>query len=140
MNWEFAFTIANISVLPAWFLLLVFPKSEAAKTVVYSWLYPILLGLVYLALTIYSIGGDGGMDTLENLKTSFQRSEVLLLGWVHYLVFDLFIGAWISRDSLKNEVSQIFVKPCLILTLFAGPIGLLSYAIVRSIKIQKLTL
>lgn len=140
MNWELAFTIANISVLPAWFLLVVFPKSQATKTVVYSWLYPISLALVYLALTIYSFGGEGGMDTLENLKTSFQRSEVLLLGWVHYLAFDLFIGAWISRDSIKNQVSQILVKPCLVLTLFAGPIGLLSYAAIRSVKLRKLTL
>lgn len=80
------------------------------------------------------------MDTLENLKTSFARDEVLVLGWVHYLVFDLFIGAWMVRDAESLAIQHLKIVPSLILTLFAGPVGLLSYLIIRWTMTKKLTL
>lgn len=136
MNWELAFKIANASVIPAWLLLLVVPRANITKNVVHSGLYPLLLGVTYVVLTFVSFGGEGGMDSLANLKLSFQRNEVLLLGWVHYLVFDLFVGAWISRDAGKNDISNFVRVPCLILTLFLGPIGLLLYITFRVIKLR----
>ena len=140
MNWELLFKIANASVIPAWLLLLLLPQHKVTKQVVHSAAYPILLGLVYTILMVTSIGGEGGMDSLENLKLSFARDEVLLLGWVHYLVFDLFIGAWIVRDAFQNQITHIKTVPSLVLTLFAGPIGLLSYLIIRGIIRRRLTL
>lgn len=80
------------------------------------------------------------MDTLENLKLSFQRDEVLVLGWVHYLVFDLFIGAWIARDAAANGIKHLSIIPSLVLTLFVGPVGLLSYLILRTILLRRLML
>ncbi len=80
------------------------------------------------------------MDTLENLKLSFTRDEVLILGWVHYLVFDLFIGAWISRDSSQNNIPHLQIIPSLTLTLLLGPIGLLTYLIIRWFHLKKVTL
>jgi len=74
------------------------------------------------------------MDTLQNLKISFQRDEILVLGWVHYLAFDLFIGAWISRDSHLIGLKRFVTIPILFLTLFAGPVGLLSYLTAKAIK------
>lgn len=140
MNYAILFKIANLSVLPGWFLLMILPKHRITQLVVQSYFYPVLLGLVYLTLIVSSWGGDGGMDTLANLKISFSRDEVLVLGWVHYLVFDLFIGAWIVRDSAANQIVHWSTIPSLILTLLAGPIGLLSYFIIRGIKLKRLTL
>lgn len=140
MNYALLFKIANLSVLSGWLLLLLAPKSKLAKVVVHSYLYPFLLGALYLYLMVTSFGGEGGMDTLENLKLSFSRDEILVLGWVHYLVFDLFIGAWMTRDAAKNGILHIAIVPSLVLTLFAGPIGLLSYMIIRAITLRKLML
>ena len=117
--------------------MVILPNSSITKTVVHSYLYPVLLGGSYLFMLIYSWGGDGGMDTLQNLKISFGRDEILILGWLHYLVFDLFIGAWIARDSKAHSIHHLAVIPSLILTLFAGPVGLLSYLGIRWIKIRK---
>ncbi|MBI1288326.1 MAG: DUF4281 domain-containing protein [Flavobacteriales bacterium] len=140
MSYPLLFKIANLSVLPGWLLLILAPKSKLTKVVVHSYLYPLLLGSLYLHLLFSSLGGDGGMDTLEHLKVSFSRDEILVLGWVHYLVFDLFIGAWMTRDATKNGILHIAIIPSLILTLFAGPIGLLSYLIIRAITLRKFTL
>ena len=140
MNYALLFKIANVSVIPAWLLLVVIPRHRITKAVVHSYLYPILLGIVYLTLMDTSWGGEGGMDTLENLKISFQRDEILVLGWVHYIVFDLFIGAWITRDALRVGIEHLKIIPSLVLTLFAGPIGLLSYLVLRAIITRKWTL
>lgn len=134
MNYDWLFSAVNVSVIPAWLLLVVLPKHQITKLVVHSYLYPMLLGALYIWLMITSWGGDGGMDTLQNLKTSFGRDEILVLGWVHYLVFDLFIGAWMSRDSRTLGIHHLTLIPCLVLTLFAGPIGLVSYLIIRWVK------
>lgn len=140
MNWELVFKLANLSVIPAWLMLVFIPQHRITKLVVHSYIYPILLGSFYLYMMIYSFGGEGGMDTLANLKLSFQRDEILILGWVHYLVFDLFIGAWIVRDSFKNDIKHIKTIPSLILTLLAGPVGLLTYVGIRWISLRKITL
>ena len=140
MNWELVFKIANLSVLPVWLLLVFLPKHRITKWVAHSYLYPILLGAFYLYMLVTSFGGDGGMDSLANLKLSFQRDEVLILGWVHYLVFDLFIGAWITRDANANSIKHLFIIPSLLLTLFAGPVGLLSYVLIRWYSTRKTTL
>jgi len=140
MDWELVFKLANISVLPGWFLLIFFPNQQITKYVAHSYLYPTLLGLFYIILMVNSLGGEGGMDTLENLKVSFGRDEVLVLGWVHYLVFDLFVGAWIVRDSSVLKIGQLTIVPALILTLLAGPIGLLFYLVLRWFYTKKLML
>lgn len=139
-DWGIIFKIANISVIPAWLLLIIIPRSTITRKVVHSYLYPALLGVFYLFLLVISWGGEGGMDTLENLKLSFQRDEVLVLGWVHYLIFDLFIGAWISRDATANGIKHLSITPSLVLTLFVGPVGLLSYLILRTILLRRLML
>lgn len=140
MNYPLLFKIANMSVLPAWALLVFLPRNKVTKFVVHSYLYPTLLGILYLILLITSWGGDGGMDTLENLKVSFGRDEILVLGWVHYLVFDLFIGAWLVRDSVEKNIKHLIIVPSLLLTLFVGPVGLISYLIIRFLKTKQWTL
>ena len=57
---------------------------------------------------------------------------MLLAGWVHYLAFDLFIGAWETRDAMARRVPRLLLAPCLVMTFMLGPIGLLCYHIVRA--------
>ncbi len=133
MNYELLFKIANASVMPAWLLLIALPKHKVTRFVSHSYLYPFALGGLYIFLLVISWGGEGGMDTLANLKLSFGRNEVLVLGWVHYLVFDLFIGGWITRDAAQVGINHLTIVPMLILTLFLGPVGLLLYLVYRLI-------
>ena len=53
-------------------------------------------------------------------------------GWVHYLAFDLFIGAWQVRDARVQGISHLLVIPCLQLTFLFGPAGLLLYFLIRA--------
>ncbi len=62
---------------------------------------------------------------------------MLLAGWLHYLAFDLFVGAWEVRDASTHGVPHVLVVPCLLLTFLLGPIGLLAYHAVRLITHER---
>ena len=36
---------------------------------------------------------------LDGVVALFGVRQAIFVGWVHYLVFDLFVGAWIARDA-----------------------------------------
>jgi hypothetical protein len=135
MTPDLAFQLANLSILPAWLLMFVAPGSIATRYVVYSYLYPILLGMVYivlLALTMQTGSGDFG--SLAGVKALFSSEWAVVLGWVHYLVFDMFVGSWALQDSRKLGISHWLVLPCLFFTLMLGPVGLLMYLLLRGVK------
>ena len=61
----------------------------------------------------------------------FTSPFAVLAGWVHYLAFELFVGAWEVRDARRRNVPHLLVVPCLALTLMLGPAGLMSYLMLR---------
>ena len=93
---------------------------------------PLSLGVVYaVVLASNIVGAPGGFSSLQEVADLFSNRWLLLAGWVHYLAFDLFIGAWEVRDATERGVPRLLVAPCLVLTFLFGPIGLLCYHGVR---------
>lgn len=134
MDLETLFSICQYSVMPAWALLVFAPRWKGTQVVVHTGIFPLAFGAVYLALAATNFfGGEGNFNSLEGVATMFENRGALLAGWVHYLVFDLFIGAWESRDSRRLGIPHLAVVPCLLLTLMAGPVGLLLYVALRMI-------
>lgn len=96
---------------------------------------PLSIALVYAVLIVrYMPGADGGFGSLADVATLFARPGLLLAGWVHYLAFDLFIGSWEGRDAARRGIPHVLVIPCLILTFMLGPIGLVAYWSIRSLR------
>ncbi|MGB6228819.1 MAG: ABA4-like family protein [Litorimonas sp.] len=126
----------HLSILPGWLLLIVAPRWRWTDRIVQSGLYPVGLGLLYTGLLISAIvlRGDGGsvdMSTVEGIATLFGHPLGILTGWAHYLVFDLFVGMWEARDARRRKMAHWKLVPCLVLTLLAGPLGLLLYFALR---------
>jgi hypothetical protein len=140
MNDEQLFTIANAAVLPAWALLALAPRWAWTRRLVHSALYPVVLGVVYTAgLLTSGPGSEGsaegaGLGSLAGIYAAFGDARMLLVAWVHYLVFDLFVGAWEARDAQRTGVPHWVLVPCLFLTLMAGPMGLLAYLAIRFVR------
>ena len=84
-------------------------------------------------------GAEGGFGSLADVATLFQKRELLLAGWIHYLCFDLFIGSWEVRDSQKHGIPHFVMIPCLLMTFMLGPIGLLFYFAIRTAKLRSLS-
>lgn len=137
MSDEQLFQLANFSVMPAWLLLALAPRWRWTRQLVHSALYPGLLGIAYTAGFWLADAGAGGADgegagmSLAAIGAAFANPRVLLVGWVHYLAFDLFIGAWQARDAQRRGVPQLLLVPCLFLTFMAGPMGLALYLAIR---------
>ncbi len=100
---------------------------------------PLLLSAGYLALiALHFQGTEGGFGSLAEVQTLFQKPELLLAGWIHYLAFDLFIGAWEVRDAQRHQIPHLVVIPCLVMTFMLGPIGLLFYFAIRTAKTKRM--
>lgn len=142
MSPDTLFTIASNGVLPAWLLLALAPRWEWTQRIVHGIWIPLLLGLVY-AFALFS-GGEqpegGGFGSLQGVMILFTSPWGVLTGWVHYLVFDLFVGAWEVRDAGRNGIPHLWVLPCLFFTLMLGPIGLFLYLGLRFARLRITTL
>lgn len=135
MSWELGYNVINALVVPAWALLLVLPRSPITRALVHSMLWPVLMGAIYTILLIGSMffglsHPDAGFS-FTGVQALFDHPNGLLVGWTHYLVFDLFVGVWIARDAQRREISHIVTVPCLLGAFLFGPVGLLLYAMIR---------
>jgi hypothetical protein len=57
------------------------------------------------------------------LRKLFMTDAGIVVGWTHYLAFDLFVGLWISRDADAKGFSRLVQAPILLLTFLAGPLA-----------------
>jgi hypothetical protein len=138
-NPETLFSIVNLSVLPGWLLLVFAPRWRYSAPLMCATLIPGLLAVVYLVLIGVSWGGaEGGFSSLAEVQQLFGYPYLLVVGWIHYLAFDLFIGAWEVRDSRRLGIPHPLVVPCLLLTFLFGPMGLLVYLIIRATRTRSL--
>lgn len=140
MDLERIFSLAGAIAMSGWLLLIFFPKPKIARLIT-SIVLPIVLSIFYLILIVSNIrGAEGGFGSLADVATLFQKRELLLAGWIHYLAFDLFIGAWETRDAARNQIPHLVVIPCLVMTFMLGPIGLLFYLAIRTAKTRAFSL
>ena len=136
MSLEQIFSLASMLAAVGWLFLIVLPKRPLILHVSGVFL-PLLLALMYLYfIAMHFNGAEGGFGSLADVNTLFQKQELLLAGWIHYLCFDLFIGAWEVRDSQQLQIPHLVVIPCLIMTFMLGPIGLLFYFAIRTAKLR----
>ena len=127
------FSIANMIALLSWLILLVAPRFVLTRKIILSGAIPLLLSVAYLILIVLFFGrADGGFDSLANVMKLFTNEWAVLAGWIHYLAFDLFVGAWEVRDAQERGISHWLVIPCLVLTFLFGPIGFLLYSVLRA--------
>lgn len=136
MTYDILFSLVNLSVFPAWALLILAPKWSFTESLVHSMLYPLVLGALYVggfAMIIFAGHGaeGGGFTSIEGVRALFASDAGIFIGWTHYLVFDLFVGAWEARDAKRRGFNHWLLIPCLFLTFMAGPLGLLLYLVLR---------
>ena len=131
MTYDLLFSLINLSVMPAWALLILAPKWGGTEKIVHSMFYPLLLGAVYIGGMVMAAMGHGaeggGFTSIDGVRTLFSSDVGMVIGWTHYLVFDLFVGAWEARDARRRSFHHGLLIPCLLLTFMLGPIGLLTY-------------
>ena len=133
MPLEMLFKAASYAVLPFWLLLIAAPRWSWTQRLVHGPVVLLLLTPIYAFMLFGYAPPPKEMSflTLYGVMVGFSAPHVVVAGWIHYLIFDLFVGAWESRDAIRRGVPHILVVPCLVATLLVGPVGLLLYVLVR---------
>jgi hypothetical protein len=139
-NQEVLFSLSSGIALLAWLALAASPHS-ARRTprvrLIAGQAVPLVFATLYVALFATAGMGDGGYDSLASVQRLFQVPGLLLAGWLHYLAFDLFVGAWIADRAGALGMPQLAVLPLLGLTFLFGPAGLLAFALLRMFWLRR---
>lgn len=141
MNMNTIFETSSYFVMPFWFLMIFLPRWRwthrivsspwicAAPAVIYAWLVvPRFLEIMAAVLR----------PTLVGIAGLLGSEAGATIGWVHFLAFDLFVGRWIYLDSREKNISAWLTTPILFFTLMLGPVGFLSYLLLRGIYRQSI--
>ena len=145
INSETIYLVANWGVIPFWLLLIIFPNNGITNFFAQSIIAPLLLATAYGYLS-YNLYLDNNIFSgfelyrgLDGLYSMFANEILLLIFWLHFLAISLFAGAWIVRDSRKYFIPKIITIPSLVITYFAGPIGLVIYWFFRIFFAKKIS-
>jgi hypothetical protein len=133
MNLDTAFWIANLVALAGWLMLLLAPPG-GGRLVSCARIAGALLAVAYLLLFIVNAQAAGvlGRDySLNGIGAFFAIPELRLVGWVHYLAFDLWVGSWEVEEAGRSGMKRAALIPSLVLTWLVGPIGLLLLLLLR---------
>lgn len=127
MTAEDMFGLASAAVLPGWLILIFAPRAR------WVWLdrvpaliLPLGLSVLYAGLILahFSASG-GGFGTIAAVRQLFASDYGLVAGWVHYLAFDLMIGAMMASKMDQMGLQRLSQAPLLGLIFLFGPLGVL---------------
>ena len=145
LNYQNIYLIANWGVVPFWLLLIILPRSPVTSFFAQSIIPSLLLASAY-GFVAYNIFLEGNIfdgfelyNGLDGLYSMFSNEAFLLIFWLHFLSISLFLGTWITRDSLRFMIPRFFVIISLILTYFTGPVGLFIYWFIRIFFAKKIS-
>jgi len=136
MDWQVAFGTVNVIALVAWIALIALPRWPALLSAVLFFGVGLLclayvLGLAAVLTGLVSSEGGADFSSIDGVRSIFASDAGVVVGWTHYLAFDLFVGLWIARDADSKNASRLLQAPILLATFLAGPLGLIVWLVVR---------
>ena len=135
MTPEEIFSLASMTAMAGWLVLLASPFIPVWSDRISGIALPLLLSVGYSGLILaFWSGSEGGFGSLAEVMQLFTQPELVLAGWIHFLAFDLFIGAWECRTARREGIPFWLVIPCLGLTFMFGPVGLLLFMALRLVR------
>jgi hypothetical protein len=128
------FGMANAFALLGWVVLAaaIILRRPWWRDAVAGTAWPLLISVLYVAALAVGWGtSSGNFASLGGVRELFSSDWALLAGWVHYLAFDLFVGAWIAAETERAGLSRLILVAILPLTFLFGPMGFLLFTVVR---------
>ena len=125
------FWFSSLYILPFWLMMWFAPAHERTAALLGNeWVYLAPLAAAYtlavlpnLVDILVLLGSD--MPTPEIVVSLFDDREVILIGWLHYLAFDLFVGRWTWQRLMATNQSMYVSFPVLLFSMMVAPLGAL---------------
>jgi len=128
---DILFWFSSLYILPFWLMMWFAPEHERTKQMMSSeWLFlaPLLIAYtiaVLPQLPSILVAFSSEMPTPSSVIEMFSEEELILIGWLHFLAFDLLAGRW-TWERLMEAKQSIFVSmPILFLSMMVAPLGCL---------------
>ena len=133
------FQACSTIAMAGWIVLLIAPPFWMSFDKFVIGIIITLFAIVYawLITQSFTTGDFEKFGSLNGVMELFTNRTAVTAGWVHYLAFDLLTGTWIKKNSIKYNISHWLLIPCLFLTFMLGPVGLLLYLLIRTIKAKR---
>ncbi len=146
--WPALFTVTNLIALAGWLLLVAVPRKPLTLSLI-LYMCVALLCLIYAVCFVLFLSGsvapgglpaagEPGFSSIEQVRVLFMSDGGVVIGWTHYLAFDLFTGLWIAKDADNKGFGRLIQIPFLFATAMAGPIGLLGWLVLREPAARRL--
>lgn len=138
MTPDFIFQLASQIALPGWLLLMFASNWKWTSRIVVGFIIVALAATyAFLVLPMFSPEMFSSFGTLEGVMNLFTDPTAVLVGWIHYLAFDLMVGWFIVFDAQREGINRWFLIPCLLFTFMLGPVGFLMYLLLRLVILKK---
>jgi len=133
MDFELIFSLAGLLAMAGWAVLIVSPLMPLWSDRIAGLYIPLLLATAYLLVVLaVPAQNGGGFGSFAEVMQLFSDPAALMAGWIHFLAFDLFVGAWICRTGRREQIAFWKVLPCLPVTFLFGPAGYVLFCAVRA--------
>jgi len=144
LTFENIYLFANWGVVPFWTLLILMPNHSITKFFSHTIIAPLLLAAAYIFVARQIFLEDSIFEGfklylgLEGLDEIYSNESLRLVFWLHFLAVSLFVGAWIARDCERHMVPKFLSAPCILITYFTGPFGIVIYWFIRIFYSKKI--
>ena len=126
---EVMFWFSSAWILPFWILMWFLPEHQLTRRFVGDLRYcflPLLLPYIIVVLPqvstiLLTLSRD--MPTPQIVIDLFADEDVIILGWLHYLAFDMFVGRFIWLRMVAMKRPMYVSTPVLILCMMMAPLG-----------------
>lgn len=124
MTPETLFALTGPPVLIGWAILILGPRRFWALNAVPALMIPLGLSALYAALVLRNFAeAGGGYGSLAEVRVLLNSDWMLLAGWVHYLAFDMMVGAVLAQRMDRAGIGRLLQAPVLAATFLFGPVG-----------------
>lgn len=122
-----------------WILMILLPKWKITCFLMNYKVIPLVLALIYSIYLIQGLWIGGMMDfgSLSSVTALFANESAVLIGWIHYLAFDLLVGMWVLEQNKALGIPKGIMAICLLGTFMFGPVGFLLFMIIKSVVYKK---
>ena len=133
------FKIAGFAA-PAWALLIFLPTWRGTRWLARSAIIPALLCVLYVIGIVAQISASGlgfmrDFGSAEGVAHLLAQPDIAIVAWIHFLAFDQLVGIFIYRDNMHHRYVPIPVQSVILFfTFMLGPVGFLTYYLLRAVR------
>lgn len=132
------FSLTNSLALISWIPLFVAPFDKKVRNILLGFTVTLLsTAYTILFFQTFDAGALESFSTLDGLMSLFSSKEAVLIGWIHYLAFDLLTGIFIAKYAEKHKLNPWIVRPIFLFTFMAGPLGFLLFVVYKTAATRK---